>query len=62
MQDLLEDLFYDFAVFLLKRFAPIFCLIPFRKICFIYFRKFALFILESLLLGVALCNLEIFFS
>ena len=37
----MEDLFYDSAVFLLERFAPIFYSIPFRKICFIYFRKFS---------------------
>ena len=45
----MEDLFYDYAVFLLERFAPIFYSIPFRKICSICFRKFALFILESFL-------------
>ena len=55
---------------ILERFAPRFYFIPFRKICFIYFRKFALFILgsllylflESFLLGVAFCILESFFS
>ena len=35
---------------------------PLMWSCHIYFRKFALFILESFLLGVALCNLESFFS
>ena len=42
----------------------------FKKVCFIYFRKFALFslgkfalfILECFLLGVAFCNLESLFS
>ena len=45
--DLLEDLFYDYVVFLLERFAQIFYSIPFRKICFFFL------ILESFLLGVA---------
>ena len=43
----MEDLFYDSAVFLLERLAPIFYSIPFRKIFFIYFRKFSSFFLDN---------------